>query len=192
MTRLFPFSFTDAGIPGLKLITPFASEDARGCFVKPFEKNAYKENGILFEVSEHFETESKQYVLRGLHLQTCEPQAKLVRVIRGAVWDVAVDLRENSPNYLKWHGVTLSGENRVIFYIPPGFAHGFFTLSESALVSYLCSGAYDRESDGGVVWNDPAINVGWPIPEGAAPILSERDKGLPLARDARIAEGTNV
>ena len=176
------FSFTKTKIPDLTIITPFFAEDHRGFFLKNFESNIFKENGIDFVVTECFESGSYQNTLRGLHFQRKNPQSKLVRAITGEIWDVAVDLRKDSPTYKQWYGQVLSKDNRKMLYIPPGFAHGFFVLSEYALVSYQCAGVYDKETDGGVLWSDTDINVTWPIPIGASPIISERDLDLlPLA-----------
>ena len=134
-------------------------------------------------VTECFETKSCRNVLRGLHYQSNRPQAKLVRACIGEVWDVAVDLRRDSPTFLKWYARTLSDVNREMLYISPGFAHGFFVLSRQALVGYHCFGAYDKQSDTGVAWNDPDLAVSWPIPPGVTPIISGRDRSLPFVRE---------
>lgn len=184
-SKTVPFRITETDLPGLKAITPFFAADERGFLLKYFEDTLFKENGISFSTAECFESLSVQYVLRGIHFQTNYPQAKLVRVVYGEIWDVAVDLRENSPAFLRWHARALSGENREALYIPPGFGHGFFVVSKQALVNYQCAGAYDKESDTGIIWNDQDICIPWPIPPGISPLVSQRDAGLQTARDMK-------
>ncbi|GHV46663.1 dTDP-4-dehydrorhamnose 3,5-epimerase [Clostridia bacterium] len=173
------FTFTGIGsIPALKIITPFFAEDERGFFRKNFERDVFLQNGIDFTVNESFETLSRKNVIRGLHFQTCNPQKKLVSCSFGEIFDVAVDMREDSPTYLKWHGEILSGVNRKMFYIPDGFAHGFQVLSEKACVGYLCCGVYDKATDGGIRWNDPTVGVRWK--EADEYIVSDKDSRLNL------------
>ena len=131
------------------------------------------------------QSRSHKGVLRGLHYQKNFPQAKLVRVIQGEVFDVAVDLRKNSPTYGKWVGVLLSAENKKMFMIPRGFAHGFLVLSDTAEFVYKCDELYHPEDEGGIMWNDPDVNVKWPLNE--EPSLSEKDKEHPLLRDSKIS-----
>ncbi len=171
------FSFEMTEIEDLIIINPFAMKDDRGSFVKYFEKGIFKENGIDFTPYESFESTSKRGVIRGLHFQTIKPQAKLVRVSYGKIFDVAVDLRKNSPTLGKWCGCELTNENKKAFYIPKGFAHGFLTLSETAIVSYTCEEKYLNEYDNGIIWNDKDINISWPI-ENLNLIVSNKDKKL--------------
>ncbi len=162
-------------IEGLLEITPQVHGDNRGYFMETYQYNDFKEAGIDTVFVQDNQSASKGGVLRGLHFQINHPQAKLVRVIRGEVFDVAVDLREGSATYGKWHGVLLSEENKKQFYLPQGFAHGFLVVSDYAEFCYKCSDFYHPGDEGGIMYNDPAIGVQWPIPEGVELILSERD-----------------
>lgn len=162
-------------IEGLKIITPAVFGDARGYFYETYHYDAYKEAGIPDIFVQDNQSASRRGVLRGLHFQMEHPQAKLVRVIRGEVFDVAVDLRPGSATYGKWHGVLLSAENKKQFYVPKNFAHGFLVLSEDAEFCYKCTDFYHPGDEGGIIYNDPAVGVKWPIPEGMELIFSERD-----------------
>lgn len=166
-------------IEGLKVITPTVLGDARGYFCETYHYEDYKAAGIPDIFVQDNQSASRRGVLRGLHFQIEHPQAKLVRVIRGEVFDVAVDMREGSPTYGQWHGVLLSEENRKQFYVPKNFAHGFLVLSDYAEFCYKCTDFYHPGDEGGVMYNDPAIGVEWPIPEGMELILSERDTKWP-------------
>jgi dTDP-4-dehydrorhamnose 3,5-epimerase len=149
--------------------------------METYKASEFKANGIDVDFVQDNHSCSKRSVLRGLHFQRPPfEQAKLVRVLIGTVWDVAVDLRQNSTLYGKWHGVTLSEENHLMLYIPPGFAHGFITLSEQAHLLYKCTAEYDRASEGGIRWNDPDIGIDWPMSEV---IISDRDAALPRLKD---------
>lgn len=170
------FSCKSLKIEEVKLITPFCLEDDRGYFLKSIEKDIYNEWGLEAEIYETFETYSKKGVIRGLHFQTKNPQAKIVRVIKGEIRDVVVDLRVDSETFGEHIVVKLSDENRNILWVPPGFAHGFEVLSEDALVSYTCVGKYLKEYDTGIVWNDSALGIHW---ETEAPIVSVKDMQLP-------------
>ena len=183
------FRFEALPIEGPRLIEPFYSEDDRGYFLKSFEKRIFEENGISMEPFETFESLSVKGVLRGMHFQTQLPQAKLIRAVTGKIFDAAVDLRNGSATFGKWCGVELSRENRLCFYIPPGFAHGFLVLSESALVSYLCAGEYLKEYDMGIRWDDKDIGIAWPMETIGIPRVSERDQRLPTLRRFRAATG---
>lgn len=174
------FSFQTTKISGLTLITPFCAPDDRGYLSKPFEKSIFETNGIALSPWEELRSFSHKGVLRGLHFQKRHSQDKLVQVLHGAVYDVAVDLREGSETFGQWEGFYLSAENRNLLYIPKGFAHGFLALEEDTLFSYLCGDRYDPESDGGVRWNDPQLAVKWPLEQIGQPILSEKDARLPL------------
>ena len=166
-------------IEGLKVITPAVFGDERGYFMETYNYNDYKEAGIDMEFVQDNQSSSKKGVLRGLHFQINYPQDKLVRVVSGEVYDVAVDLREGSPTYGQWHGVLLSAENKKQFFIPKNFAHGFVVLSESAEFAYKCTDFYHPGDEGGLAWNDPEIGVDWPMPEGMTEkdlIISEKDQ----------------
>ena len=173
------FQSTDMALPGLKRITPFYAEDRRGWFMKNFEKGIFETYGISCSPFETFYTHSRKGVLRGLHFQRRHSQDKLVQVLHGAAYDVAVDLREGSETFGKWEGVYLTAENRQMLYIPKGFAHGFLTLEDDTLFSYLCGGRYDPESDGGIRWGAPEIGVNWPLERVETVIQSDKDAALP-------------
>lgn len=162
-------------IEGLKIITPEVRGDARGYFMETYQLEDFKAAGIDVTFVQDNQSASKKGVLRGLHFQKEFPQDKLVRVIKGEVFDVAVDLREGSPTFGKWHGVLLSEENKKQFFIPQNFAHGFLVLSDYAEFCYKCSELYHPNDEGGIMWNDPAIGVEWPIPEGMELTFSEKD-----------------
>lgn len=162
-------------IEGLKVITPTVFGDARGYFVETYNYNDYKAAGIDVEFVQDNQSASKKGVLRGLHFQIQYPQDKLVRVIKGEVFDVAVDLRKGSPTFGQWHGELLSAENMKQFFVPKGFAHGFLVLSDYAEFCYKCSDFYHPGDEGGLKYDDPEIGVQWPIPEGMELTFSERD-----------------
>ncbi len=166
-------------IEGLKVITPTVFGDARGYFCETYHYEDYKAAGIPDVFVQDNQSASRRGVLRGLHFQIEHPQAKLVRVIRGEVFDVAVDIRKGSPTYGQWRGVLLSEENKKQFYVPENFAHGFLVLSDYAEFCYKCTDFYHPGDEGGIMYNDPAIGVEWPIPEGMELILSERDTRWP-------------
>lgn len=163
------------GIEGLKVITPTVYGDVRGYFVETYNYNDFKAAGIDVEFVQDNQSASKKGVLRGLHFQIEHPQDKLVRVIKGEVFDVAVDLRKGSPTFGQWHGVLLSEENMKQFFVPKGFAHGYLVLSDYAEFCYKCSDFYHPGDEGGLKYDDPEIGVQWPIPEGTELTLSERD-----------------
>ena len=163
-------------IEGLKVITPQVFGDARGYFMESYNYNDFKEAGIDVVFVQDNQSASVKNVLRGLHFQINHPQDKLVRVINGEVFDVAVDLREGSATYGKWFGVVLSAENKKQFFIPKGFAHGFVVLSDYAEFAYKCSDFYHPGDEGGLMYNDPDIGVQWPIPEGMELVMSEKDQ----------------
>ena len=162
-------------IEGLKVITPQVFGDNRGYFMETYQLKDFEEIGINLPFVQDNQSASKKGVLRGLHFQINFPQDKLVRVIRGEVYDVAVDLREGSATYGKWYGVLLSEENKKQFFIPKNFAHGFLVLSDYAEFCYKCTDFYHPNDEGGIAYNDPAIGIEWPIPEGMELILSEKD-----------------
>ena len=165
-------------IEGLKVITPTVFGDDRGYFMETYNYNDFAAAGIDVQFVQDNQSASKKGVLRGLHFQINYPQDKLVRVVNGEVFDVAVDLREGSETYGKWYGVLLSAENKKQFFIPKGFAHGFIVLSEFAEFCYKVTDFYHPNDEGGLLWKDPAIGVEWPMPEGMTEvdlILSEKD-----------------
>ena len=172
---------TPCDIEGLYVIEPTVFKDERGYFVETYNQNDMKEAGLDMVFVQDNQSMSTRGVLRGLHFQKQFPQGKLVRVVRGKVFDVAVDLRSDSKTYGKWFGVELSAENMKQFYIPEGFAHGFLVLSDEAEFCYKCTDFYHSGDEGGLVWNDPEIGVEWPLEEGVDLIISEKDqkwKGL--------------
>ena len=172
---------TPCDIEGLYVIEPTVFKDERGYFVETYNQNDMKEAGLDMVFVQDNQSISTRGVLRGLHFQKQFPQGKLVRVVRGKVFDVAVDLRSDSKTYGKWFGVELSAENMKQFYIPEGFAHGFLVLSDEAEFCYKCTDFYHPGDEGGLAWNDPEIGVEWPLEEGVDLIISEKDqkwKGL--------------
>lgn len=172
------FKFIETSIEGVYIIEPTVFGDERGYFMETYHADEFKKAGLDFDFVQDNQSKSKQGVLRGLHFQYKKPQGKLVRVIRGEVFDVGVDLRQNSPTYGKWEGLILSEENKKQFYIPEGFAHGFLVLSEEAVFTYKCTNFYDGEDEGGIVWNDPDIGINWPLDRVEKVILSKKDMKL--------------
>ena len=172
---------TPCDIEGLYVIEPTVFKDERGYFVETYNQNDMKEAGLDMVFVQDNQSMSTRGVLRGLHFQKQFPQGKLVRVVRGKVFDVAIDLRSDSKTYGKWFGVELSAENMKQFYIPEGFAHGFLVLSDEAEFCYKCTDFYHPGDEGGLAWNDSEIGVEWPLEEGVDLIISEKDqkwKGL--------------
>jgi dTDP-4-dehydrorhamnose 3,5-epimerase len=165
-------------IEGLKVITPTVYGDDRGYFMETYNHRDYQEAGIDIDFVQDNQSKSIKGVLRGLHFQINYPQDKLVRVISGEVFDVAVDLRKESKTYGQWYGLILSAENKKQFLVPKGFAHGFVVLSDSAEFVYKCSDFYRPDDEGGIIWNDPEIGIDWSIPEGMELIISKKDKKL--------------
>ena len=163
-------------ISGLYVIEPTVFKDERGYFMEVYNKRDFEEAGLDMDFVQDNQSMSVMGVLRGLHYQKQYPQGKLVRAIRGSVFDVAVDLRTHSQTYGMWYGVELTEENKKQFYIPEGFAHGFLVLSDVAEFSYKCTDFYHPGDEGGLIYNDPDIGVEWPISEGMELILSEKDK----------------
>lgn len=171
------FEFTKLKLDGAYLIENFSVGDSRGGFTKCFEKDIYANAGIEFKLNESFASVSAKNVIRGLHFQTRDPQAKLVCVVQGKVFDVIVDLRPDSSTYKKWISAELSAENHKALYVPRGFAHGFASLEDGTVMLYQCDGAYDKETDTGIMFNDAEIGITWPIGEEVA-IHSQRDLQL--------------
>ncbi len=167
---------TSCGMEGLYVIEPTVFYDERGYFVETYNQKDFEEAGLTMVFVQDNQSMSVKGVLRGLHYQKQYPQGKLVRVVKGTVFDVAVDLRAGSATHGKWYGVELSAENKRQFYIPEGFAHGFLVLSEEAEFAYKCTDFYHPGDEGGLIWNDPAIGVKWPIEDGQQLIISEKDQ----------------
>ncbi len=176
--------FTKTKIDGVYVIEPTVFGDHRGYFMETYNQTEFAENGLHYTFVQDNQSASRKGVLRGLHFQKSYPQTKLVRVLTGEVFDVAVDLRKNSPTYGQWVGVLLSGENKKQFLIPKGFAHGFMVVSDYAEFAYKCDDFYHPEDEGGIMWNDPDVGVEWP--KVGEVLLSEKDKRNPLLRDCKI------
>ena len=172
-------------IEGLCVIEPTVHGDSRGYFMETYNQNDMREAGLDMVFVQDNQSMSTRGVLRGLHYQKQYPQGKLVRVISGEVFDVAVDLRPGSATYGKWHGEFLSAENKKQFYIPEGFAHGFYVLSDTAEFCYKVTDFYHPGDEGGIRWNDPDIGVAWPLLEGVPVLLSEKDQAQPFLRELR-------
>ncbi|KOY65710.1 dTDP-4-dehydrorhamnose 3,5-epimerase [Clostridium sporogenes] len=175
------FKFKQTPIKGLYIIEPQLFADYRGYFMETYNYEDFKVAGLDMVFVQDNQSKSTKGVLRGLHYQKNYPQGKLVRVIKGEVFDVAVDLREDSSTFRKWYGVILSEENKRQFYIPKGFAHGFLVLSHEAEFCYKCTDFYHKEDEGGIIWNDPTIGILWPFDriKDSNIILSEKDKKWP-------------
>ena len=172
----FKFSRTD--IEGLMVIEPKIFGDNRGYFMETYNEEDFNQAGITVRFVQDNQSKSRRGVLRGLHFQKEHQQGKLVRVISGEVFDVAVDLRKGSPTYKNWYGVILSSQNCKQFYVPVGFGHGFLVLSEEAEFVYKCTDFYHPEYEGGIAWNDQEIGIDWPLNGVREILLSDKDKGL--------------
>ena len=173
-------------LPGLLIIEPTVYGDERGFFLERFHAERYREAlgmEVMFVQDNH--SRSQHGTLRGLHFQVRHPQGKLVECARGAVYDVVVDVRPDSPTFGQWHGVELSDANHRQLWIPPGFAHGFCVLSDEADFLYKCTEVYHPEDEGGIAWDDPALGIGWPLED---PILSDKDRGLPRLEELTPAD----
>jgi dTDP-4-dehydrorhamnose 3,5-epimerase len=167
-------------IPGLLIVEPLVHGDARGFFLESWNRRRYAAAGLDVDFVQDNVSFSRRGILRGLHFQNPNPQGKLLQVLEGEVFDVAVDIRRSSPTFGKWHGLVLSSQNKRQFYIPPGFAHGFLVLSETALFQYKCTAFYSPHDDRALRWDDPEIGIDWPLKE---PLLSHRDGGAARLRD---------
>ena len=172
------FSFEAIDIAGAYIVNSFFSEDNRGSFVKNYEHEIFRNNDISFDCDETFISTSEKYVIRGLHFQTYHPQDKLVGVLSGKVFDVIVDLRKESKTFGEWRGFYLSAENKSSLFIPKGCAHGFISLSDKSMVSYMCCGKYDKATDTGIRYDDPDIGIEWPINDMSQAIVGRRDMQL--------------
>ena len=178
------FTFHETSIEGVYVIDVKKYGDNRGYFMETYKEADFKTAGLDYNFVQDNQSKSKAGVLRGLHFQKTFPQAKLVRCLEGEVFDVAVDLRKDSPTYGRWEGVVLSAEKGNQFMIPRGFAHGFVVLSETATFAYKCDELYHPEDEGGIMWNDPEIGINWPF-KGEV-LLSEKDKVHPSLKDSKI------
>jgi dTDP-4-dehydrorhamnose 3,5-epimerase len=179
-----PFNFTQLELPDLILVSPKIFPDGRGFFFETYKKSDFESNGITQHFVQDNQSRSARGVLRGLHYQLHpKAQGKLVRVLRGGIWDVAVDIRKGSPHFRHWCGVELNDHNNQMLYIPPGFAHGFITLSEEVDLHYKCTNEYDITCERGIRWDDPEINISWPAID---PLISDKDLKLPLLKNAEL------
>ena len=178
------FTFKETSIQGVCIIEPKKYGDSRGYFMETYKASDFRKAGLDYDFIQDNQSKSKKGVLRGLHFQKAHPQAKLVRCIEGEVFDVCVDLRKGSKTYGKWEGVVLSSEKGNQLMIPRGFAHGFVVLSETATFCYKCDELYHPEDEGGIMWNDPEINIIWPY--NGEPLLSEKDKKHPSLKESKI------
>lgn len=176
-------NFRPLELDGVVLVEPRVFGDERGFFLETFREDTYRE--ALLQGHEHFvqdnHSRSSRGVLRGLHFQTRRPQGKLLRCVAGEIFDVAVDVRPDSPQFGQWVAVTLSADNKHQLYVPPGFAHGFQVVSETADVEYKCTDYYDPEGEGGIRWDDPGLAIPWPV---ADPVVSAKDQALPCLEPA--------
>ena len=182
---------TQTDLPGVLILEPKVFPDSRGFFLETYNKERYVAAGLDIDFVQDNLSFSSRGVLRGLHYQKPHAQGKLVYVLQGEVWDVAVDIRRDSEYFGRWTAVTLSSDNKKQFYIPPGFAHGFICLSETVHLMYKCTGEYCKDAEGGLRWDDPDIGIAWPLPAGVEPSVSVKDAALPFLKDARLfKEGT--
>ena len=173
-------------LPGVIRITPKVFPDDRGFFFESFKRSDFEKANLPINFVQDNFSFSRKNVLRGLHYQKHpKAQGKLVTVFKGGIWDVAIDIRRQSPTFLKWISVELNDQNHAILYIPPGFAHGFVSLTEDVHLLYKCTHEYDPQADAGIRWNDPDIAIPWPV---KVPILSEKDRDLPLIHQAELFE----
>lgn len=177
---------TPTDLPGCFMLEPVVHDDGRGFFIEHWNRNTFSELGLDIAFVQDNHSRSTRGVLRGIHHQIGNPQGKLVRVTQGCVFDVAVDIRKDSPHFGRWAGVELSAENHRMLWIPPGFGHAFLVLSDHADFQYKCTEFYTPSSDRGIRWNDPDIGIEWPLEDGVRPELSDRDKALPFLKDAEL------
>lgn len=180
------FNFVETKIKDLYIIEPKIFGDNRGYFMETYNKEQFFEAGLIMEFVQDNESKSKKGVLRGLHFQTKHEQGKLVRVTKGEVFDVAVDLRKGSPTFGNWEGIVLTAENKKQFYIPEGFAHGFLVLSQEAVFNYKCTDFYAPKYEMGILWNDPSLGIKWPLEGIEEILLSEKDKKQKLFKELDI------
>lgn len=186
------FKFTETFIEGLYIIEPEAFSDNRGYFMETYNYEDFKINGLDVVFVQDNQSKSQKGVLRGMHFQTKHAQGKLVRVIKGEVFDVAVDLRKGSKTYRQWYGIFLSEENRRQFYVPEGFAHGFLVISKEAEFVYKCTDLYHPEYEGSIVWNDSDINIHWPLDIIEEPLLSEKDRNAQTLKQYEMKSDLDI
>ena len=179
-------NFLLTNIPDGQIIQPTVYPDERGFFMESYQKQKFVQAGIPYDFVQDNHSSSKKFTVRGLHYQVTHSQGKLVRVIIGEIFDVAIDLRKKSPHYGKYVGVYLSAENKHQLWIPPGFGHGFFTLTPRADVIYKATDYYHKEGERCIRWDDPDLGIEWPIPEGITPIISEKDSSAPSFNQAEV------
>ncbi len=170
----------ETGIEGLCVIEPKVFGDSRGFFMETYNERVFKELGLPTNWAQDNLSRSTKGVVRGLHFQEPNPQGKFVRVVTGAVWDVALDIRKGSPTFGKYYGLELSAENKVAFYVPPGFAHGFCVLTDVADFAYKCTALYSPPDEKGIRWDDPDLNIPWPVKD---PVLSPKDAKWPTLKE---------
>lgn len=179
-----PFEFRETGISGLLLVIPSIIRDERGFFAETYKESDFLARGIGGRFVQDNHSLSGKNVVRGLHYQLPpKSQGKLVRVVKGGAWDVAVDLRRSSPTFTRWYAAELSEENAMMLFIPPGFAHGFLALTAEVHLLYKCTEEYAPKLDAGIRWDDPAIGIDWPVRD---PVISSKDRGLPYLKEAKI------
>ena len=181
------FKLTKTSIEGLVIIEPTLFGDERGYFMETYNQDEFKALGLNMRFVQDNQSKSKKGVLRGLHLQTKYPQGKLVRVLRGEVFDVGVDLRKDSPTYGKWEGAILTEANNKMLYVPEGFAHGFLVLSQEAVFTYKCTNLYHPEYDSGIIYSDSDIGIQWPMELVDDIILSDKDRKLKTLKEMKFA-----
>jgi dTDP-4-dehydrorhamnose 3,5-epimerase len=187
MRKPMPFNFKPLPLPGLILVEPKVFPDPRGSFLEIYKESDFKENGIPLPFVQNSISNSTYKTLRGLHYQLPPfQQGKLVKVLKGKVWDVVVDIRDKSPTFKQWYGIELSEEKEELFYIPPGFAHGFIVLSNEAQFLYHLTEEYNPQSERGILWNDPELGIDWRIKD---PILSEKDMKNPQLSESELFNG---
>jgi dTDP-4-dehydrorhamnose 3,5-epimerase len=175
-------------IPDIILIQPKIFQDARGFFLESYQKQKYRENSVIADFVQDNHSGSQKGVLRGLHYQIRQPQGKLISVVAGEIFDVVVDIRRQSPTFGRWLAVTLSSENKNQLWVPPGFAHGFYTVSDWAEILYKATDYYAPQWERTLLWNDPEIGIQWPFRNGESPILSEKDSAGSLLANAEVFE----
>lgn len=178
--------FSSTEIPDVIRIQPRVFQDLRGFFMETYQKEIFSQAGIEYDFVQDNHSSSGKWTLRGLHYQVTHTQGKLVRVVIGEIFDVAVDLRSSSSTFGKWVGAYLSAENKAQLWIPPGFAHGFLVLTDRADVVYKATDYYDPAGDRTIRWDDPSLGIDWPIPEGVQPLVSEKDSSGKFFNDAEV------
>jgi dTDP-4-dehydrorhamnose 3,5-epimerase len=180
------FKFSQTPISGILIIEAKAFFDERGFFMESYNQNDFSKNGLTDPMVQDNHSQSKKGILRGLHYQNNpSPMGKLVRCLKGGIFDVGVDIRQGSPTFGQWFGDVLTEDNFKMLYFPPGFAHGFLSLTDDTHVYYKCTGVYSKENERAIIWNDPDIGIKWPLDQvGGQPILSDRDKVHPRLKDA--------